>query len=330
MVVLQIYDVLYTITQSRFLLPSEYEETANVTSDYLSNRFEEQFENEDLINLRSVETEKLDQDFSFGDPVIIVYETILTFQQNSLVPSEADLNALLEDFFVGPNEAVYIEFLVSQLPDTNLFDTTTEVGFRFVEESSEQSRAGLLAEAEELLTIVGAGIIAGLLGFGLVYYGMSTYDNRRQSKRQALTAAGLDGHSVHKDHQTVAGETTAATSVGDSTMWDLNTIATERTSKTSRSRSKSKTRSSTIKWPRPSFLSRSPKDVPLNPTPEEEEEDEDRIIYVDSFEDEPPSQELEKEKKEESDSDDDSTEEEDTFEDTSSDDGSNDSSLVFS
>uniref|UniRef100_A0A7S2V910 SEA domain-containing protein n=1 Tax=Entomoneis paludosa TaxID=265537 RepID=A0A7S2V910_9STRA len=230
-VLLQTYEVLYTIEQSRFLFPSEYEEVTNLTVTYLNDEFFDAFVTAPLVNLRTVETERIDQDFSFGDPVVIVYQTTLTFTQDSLVPEESELNQILADSFLPPNDEVYRLFLVDSLLeccDTNLFTTTSVIGFQFVTAASERDSdaAGAGSDGvfgtsgdDNIMIFAFAGAGAGLVAFLMVLLGLSAYDRRKEQRGQLLEGGALYEKG---DGQTVGGETEAETTVaGDiSSSWD--------------------------------------------------------------------------------------------------------------
>eukprot|EP00522_Entomoneis_paludosa_P015004 CAMPEP_0172458238 /NCGR_PEP_ID=MMETSP1065-20121228/26533_1 /TAXON_ID=265537 /ORGANISM="Amphiprora paludosa, Strain CCMP125" /LENGTH=249 /DNA_ID=CAMNT_0013212389 /DNA_START=73 /DNA_END=822 /DNA_ORIENTATION=- len=130
-VLLQEYEVLYTLEQTRFALPSEYEEVTSVTVSYVNDTFFDAFDSAPLVKFRGIETEQVGQDFSFGDPVVIFYQTTLTFTQDSMVPEESELNQILADSFLPPNDEVYRLLLVDSLVDPNLFLSTSVIGFQF-------------------------------------------------------------------------------------------------------------------------------------------------------------------------------------------------------
>mmetsp|Transcript_22521 Transcript_22521/g.49068 ORF Transcript_22521/g.49068 Transcript_22521/m.49068 type:complete len:647 (-) Transcript_22521:438-2378(-) len=250
---LQTYQVLYTIEQSRFLFPSEYEEVANITDPYVDQGFFDAFEAAPTINLRSTETVKIDQDFSFGDPVIIVYTTTLTFQQDSLVPDEATLNQILSDLFLPPNDEVYRVYLVDELNqccEANLFDTTSAIGFNFVQASSEEgtsnsaegnSAIGFMSgETDDALIFAFAGAGAGLMAFLMILFGLKAYDRRKDVRRELVYAEALDkGETDGQTVATVVDETTAGdASTSDSmTSYSRKTIKTKTKKKSRRSRS---------------------------------------------------------------------------------------------
>jgi len=205
---------------------------------YVSDEFTDAFVTNELVNVRNVTTVLIDTDFSFGDPVVIVYETAVTFSQNSLVPAESELNQILEDSFTGPNEEVYRLFLVSNLDDTNLFSTTTLVQFGFVQPSQERSDgifSGGIFRTGSTFFIAAVGAGAGLVAFMFVFLGMTAYD-RRQEPQEDFSLNGDGGYE--KDHQTVGAETEAITEEtdGSSMNWDSQTHASSKCSEIIKSR----------------------------------------------------------------------------------------------
>ena len=130
---MSLYEILYTIEQTRFILPSEYEELTNVTSIYLDDYFTDLFADDPLVNYKRSSTELVDFDFSFGDPVEVIYNTTVEFTANTpTVPNLVDLDAELLLAFTGDNELVYRTFVVDNLDSSNLFDTTSLTQFRFI------------------------------------------------------------------------------------------------------------------------------------------------------------------------------------------------------
>ncbi|KAL7572901.1 hypothetical protein ACA910_004547 [Epithemia clementina (nom. ined.)] len=255
-VTLSPYEILYTIVQNRFILPSEYEELANVTSEYLNLFFEDVLFNDTNADFRESFTLFVSAEFSFGDPVTVRYNTTAQFAQNSpSVPSVAALDAQLERAFTGNNTETYINFVTRGVVSTNPFETTSEVQFQFVEttEPQEQQETDPVttedkdkkppkteAETEaatttttttttstkssstsfpKTTTYIGAGAAAGVVAFVLFVFGINAYDRRQDAK---VNSDLMEKQSVgsHTDN-----DTATATSASH---WDSSTTVTSK------------------------------------------------------------------------------------------------------
>ena len=225
--------MFYTVDQSRFILPNEYIEMANVTTVYLQEYFTEEFENDTDVNFRSVLSLFVDDEFSFGDPVAVEFNTTLEFGPGR-IPTDSELNLLIEEAYTGDNEAAYRQFLFDNLFSTNAFKETEETSFAFIEPSEEDvetqgtedtttqttTTVEQSKESNTLVYVLG-GAAAGVVAFVVFVFGINAYD-RRQEEEERLRSG---------EKQSVSSQTDMDTASASASQWDSTTLASIRASK---------------------------------------------------------------------------------------------------
>lgn len=190
------FTLFYTIDQFRLPLPSEFAAVTALTEDHLSPFYESGFDDDDLVTYFSSATVLKDTDFNFGEPVGITYTSTLVFTQDSFVPREAEVEALITRAFSGNNLSTYVGQLTS-LPPANLFSTTAEVTLS-LEEATARSGGIMGANSTNTQRIaVGAGAgaaVAALTIAALVFSG-----RRRDEAKARQKTLGSDGHCTVGD-----------------------------------------------------------------------------------------------------------------------------------
>ena len=236
---------MYTVEQTRLILPSEYVALANITDVYLDGYFTDLFSNDTSVEYRESITELVDSDFSFGEPVVVTYNTTVRFFEDTpSVPTLEDLDLDLEQAFTGENEVIYRTFVVDSVTDLNtfnIFNTTSETEFRFVETnltvaSETQSTGGkdsdaspgISTEAESASSSTSipaygflvAGAVSGLVAVLIVALGLNARDRDNDESREKQS------------------EDSRSDTVVSSTNWDTVTLAAMRASESHQSSKK--------------------------------------------------------------------------------------------
>jgi hypothetical protein len=223
---LSIYNLLYTLDQSRIPNLQDYRGVTDITEEYLDEFFDNVLRlSQDIIYTGSI-TETTDRDFDLGKPVGVEYNTTMFFSPSStLVPSDAELNALLMSAFRGSQNDEYLK-AVQSLPPSNIFETTTEVQFSSGKLPRNAGRsAGTDADgAEEEETQGGESANTQKIGIAaaaaagamvLLFTGVAIYRRRDEDEDPVGKFLDNDGH-VTVAGETFAGDTYAGASSLDS------------------------------------------------------------------------------------------------------------------
>ena len=136
------FTLFYEIDQFRLPLPSEFAAVADLTEEHLSLFYVSGFGDDDLVTFISSSTKLEDTTFNFGEPVGITYISTLVFAQMSFLPSEAEVEIIVESAFNGASLNDYLQN-VQGLPISNLFSTTRSVTF----EPGDSRRLGAICSA---------------------------------------------------------------------------------------------------------------------------------------------------------------------------------------
>lgn len=166
----------------------------DLTEDHVTPFFESGFDDDELVTYSNSSTVLSNTGFNFGEPVSISYTSTLVFTQDSFVPRESEVQALINTAFSGNNLNAYLGELTS-LPQSNIFRTTSQVsltggaGTRTVESSSDFSNV-----------LIGAGAGAGMAALAIAALVLS--GRRREKEQVRRKTLGSDGHL------TVGGDTT--------------------------------------------------------------------------------------------------------------------------
>lgn len=185
------YSLLYVIQQIRIPTSRDYDGVTDLTEEYLDEYFESVFSMQDAVIYRGSTTVRTDTDFSLGQPTQVDYSTVVTVSDaSSFVPEASDLDALLRAAFSAPDVTNYLD-LVSDLPLTNIFTTTTEVTFQ---EGATPASASFFSPG--VAAAAGAGFCVLLLAGYMILRKTDDEDDVNLHK-----FVDTDGH------QTVAGET---------------------------------------------------------------------------------------------------------------------------
>ena len=207
-IVLDPYDILYTLTQSRIPNRQDYQGVAALTEEYLNTFFEGVLGLSNEIAYSSSSTVLTDNSFRLGEPVQVEYNTTIFFSESStLVPGTEELHALLMSGFRGSQKDDYLATL-GELSQTNLFSTTTDV--EFVQESNPAVGRSSYGEGdtESSSKTQKVGVASAAAGGALVLLITGAMMYRRRSEGDSV-GKGLD----HDGHVTVAGDTYAASSL---------------------------------------------------------------------------------------------------------------------
>jgi hypothetical protein len=177
-------------------IPSEQEvlEVTALTTAYLQFYFMELFD-----DLSSLTVEYVDNRFEIGAPFEIDYTSTASFEKGSAnIPGTGGLDLALQEAFVGDNLVSYLNLLDSQLPEDNIFRTTTDVTMESQSFSSTQApvpvqdstnttaRGGWAAIGAS----AGALLVAGI-AFGVYKQRGGGYDKMETEEKEAVvTLAG--------------------------------------------------------------------------------------------------------------------------------------------
>jgi hypothetical protein len=131
-VVLSAYSLFYEIDQIRIPSVQDYEELALVTRDFLNTYFSSVFADSAEVEYSSAETSIVGSKFQLAQPVKVDYNTTVNFDSgaSTFIPSQSDLDSILQSAFTGVNNATYLAIVQTALQITNIFSTTRAVGLQ--------------------------------------------------------------------------------------------------------------------------------------------------------------------------------------------------------
>lgn len=202
------FTLFYTIEQFRLPLPSEFAAVAALTEAHVTPFYESGFDDDELVTYFNSATILESTDFNFGEPVGITYISTLVFTQDSFIPREEEVEALIEQAFSGANLQEYFDDITG-LPPSNLFSTTTEITLTTGEPASSTRGgiAGVVSSPSVQRIALGAGVgaaVAALAIGGLIY----SHRRHEAQKDRQKTLGGSDGHvtvgDITYDSRTIA------------------------------------------------------------------------------------------------------------------------------
>jgi hypothetical protein len=165
------YALEYTVTEGdRIPFRSELLEVVELTRVYLLGFFEDEYENEEGMNLKEFLTIFIDAGSDFGVPIYIAYNSSAIFSPSSIIiPSKINLDNTLESAFQGQNLNGYLSMLQA-LPPSNLFSTTFSVQRTQVREKSQSSilKEKRQRSKDKYGSNAIAGVVAGVAGLTLL------------------------------------------------------------------------------------------------------------------------------------------------------------------
>jgi hypothetical protein len=154
-------------------------------------------------------TNGVDEVFGIGEPYQIIYQTNVTFMMDvATIPSTSELDETLASAFTESSSLGQYLLLIQSLPDTNLFSTTTTIGFTDTVSSVDQSRS-ISDESSFLISVaVSAGFMALVLSCATVMlYRHSVGQWRFRCRNRKLQGKGNMVHSsddqMHEDNDQV-------------------------------------------------------------------------------------------------------------------------------
>jgi hypothetical protein len=213
-VTLSAYSVLYTIEQIRIPSRSDYAGLTDLTSAYLDSFFVDSFANVGEVAYVSSTTENTGSEFRLGQPVRVDYNTTILFSaESTLIPSVSELDSIVEMGFTGDQAGTYLAELAG-LPTSNIFSTTTEIGFTTSASSVVASGRTTTTGGGSVPLSSNAGIAAAAGAGALVLLagGYFLFGRRREKEPDNAKEKIFDN-----DGQiTVAGDTYAETFANDS------------------------------------------------------------------------------------------------------------------
>ena len=213
-IILDPYDILYTVTQSRIPNRMDYMGVSDTTEEYLDGFFAAVLGLSTEILYSRSSTVLTDNTFRLGQPVRVEYNTTIYFSSvSTLVPGKEELQALLTSAFRGTQKDDYLAVLAN-LPQTNIFQSTSEVEFVQGAAPASTGRAsnGGGPEATKTASAPSAGIAAAAAAGALILgvTGLLMYRRRAAVDDSVGKFLDTDGH------MTVAGDTYAGHSSLDS------------------------------------------------------------------------------------------------------------------
>ena len=173
------YGLQYTVTENRIPFRSEYLEVVAVTRMYLEGYFKDQYSNSGLTMLYGFITVFTSNSFTFGQPILIDYQSTALFDSESaVIPTASAIDQMLSSAFQGENLNGFIGMLQS-LPPGNVFSTTifvnkTEVGQATVFPKSSKRFAGTATTAS----------VAAFAGVFILAAGFLVHQRRRNNKER--------------------------------------------------------------------------------------------------------------------------------------------------
>jgi hypothetical protein len=129
-VVLSAFSLFYQIEQTRIPSLQDYEELGLLTNEYLDTYYERVFDENDEVVFQEATTVIVGTEFRLGLPVQVNYNSSILFDTaaSTFIPSQSDLDAILQSAFSGSNNATYLAVIQTGLQVTNIFSTTAAVG----------------------------------------------------------------------------------------------------------------------------------------------------------------------------------------------------------
>jgi hypothetical protein len=214
-IVLEPYDVLYTIEQTRIPNQADYRGVTELTQAYLDGFFAGVLELSTDIMFSSSTTINTDRTFRLGQPVRVEYNTTIFLSSlSSVVPGEDELNALLMSAF-QQQSAEYLE-AVQGLSRVNIFSTTTTAEFVESTRTDEiENEADGSDSPEGDSSSAPVGMISAAAAGAMVLFATGYVAYRRSISEDEPAGKFFD----QDGHVTVAGETyTGDTYTGASCM----------------------------------------------------------------------------------------------------------------
>jgi hypothetical protein len=212
-VILDPYDIHYTLTQSRIPNRMDYLGVTDITAEYLDGFFEGVLGlSSEIIYSRS-STDLIDSSFRLGSPVRVEYNTTIYFSSvSTLVPGKEEVQALLMSGFRGSQKDDYLKVLLT-LPQTNLFSSSTDIEFvQSGDTNTTATASGAGQDASGSSNTQKAGI-ASAAAAGVLILAISGMMMRgRQATSEDTVGKFLDTDG----HVTVAGDTYGGASSLDS------------------------------------------------------------------------------------------------------------------
>lgn len=194
------FEISYTIDQQQIPTTTDYDGLTSATSSYLQSAFQQYFLSFPAVLFSSSLTLRTNQVFNLNQPVIVDFNTTVTFSPGSQQPAVSELDGVVNTAFTT-NNANYLAVLTGL--QGNIFSTTTVATFSPLVLSSEKSSTTTAAAAKTagIAVAAGAGAFIVLVGAIMVHRrrGDSTQDD------ETLRKFNEDGH------MTVAGDTFVGT-----------------------------------------------------------------------------------------------------------------------
>ena len=192
----------------------DYMGVSDTTEEYLDGFFAAVLGLSTEILYSRSSTVLTDNTFRLGQPVRVEYNTTIYFSSvSTLVPGKEELQALLTSAFRGTQKDDYLAVLAN-LPQTNIFQSTSEVEFVQGAAAASTGRAsnGRGPEATRTASAPSAGIAAAAAAGALILgvTGLLMYRRRAAVDDSVGKFLDTDGH------MTVAGDTYAGHSSLDS------------------------------------------------------------------------------------------------------------------
>jgi hypothetical protein len=178
----------------------DYMEVAQLTNTFFDEYMIERYEDSAQATLLRFETTMITSTFRFGEPVVVIYESIAYFHEDSTVlPRAQVLDIVLMQAFDNP--VPYIAQL-GALDSTNAFSTTTAVEFTEPEMMP-------VVSTRTSTKVNPAAIAAGAIGLTLLAAGIMLYRRREGEEEGYYTQKSFDNKPSGHGDVTVAGETYA-------------------------------------------------------------------------------------------------------------------------
>lgn len=167
-----------------------------LTEDHVTPFYESGFDDDELVTYFSSSTVLQNTEFNFGEPVGITYVSTLVFTQDSFVPREAEVEALITRAFSGNNLNTYVNQLTS-LPPSNLFSTTSEVSFETGR--TADVRGGVSSSSGPSMSRIAMGAGAGAAVAALTIAALVFGGRRREEDKVRQKTLASDGHCTVGD-----------------------------------------------------------------------------------------------------------------------------------
>jgi hypothetical protein len=199
--------LLYTIDQFRLPLQAEYSAVVDLTNTFLNDYFRTNFQTNSLTIFLSSNTTSSGNNFIFGRPTQIDYNTSLSFASSSFIPTTDVVDQLLSAAFEGDSLTQY-QTQLQGLPVSNLFSSASAIEFT----SGAGVAVGAPATARRSLPLVGIGAAAGAGLFLVAVVAGGTMLLRREEEVKDPMA------KCNECHMTVSDETYTGVSVDSQTI----------------------------------------------------------------------------------------------------------------